>query len=61
MHNPDVRNSRAALSGDKRHDAIYRMSAGAMTAVDIARDTGKTTGEIELILALRKTRLEATK
>ena len=61
LQNPDVRNSRSDLSGDKRHDAIYRMSDGAMSAVDIARDTGKTTGEIELILALRKTRLEAAK
>ncbi len=61
LQNPDVRNSRPALSGDKRHDAIYRMSDGAMSAADIARETGKTTGEIELILALRKTRLEAAK
>lgn len=59
LQNPDVRNSRPDLSGDQRHDAIYRMADGAMSAADIARDTGKTTGEIELILALRKTRLEA--
>ena len=59
--NPDVRDSLLDPSGDKRHDAIYRMADGAMSAADIARDTGKTKGEIELILALRKTRLEAAK
>lgn len=58
LQNPDVRTSRPDVSGDKRHDAIYLMADGAMPAGDIARDTGKTTGEIELILALRKTRLE---
>ncbi|MCH8150418.1 MAG: hypothetical protein IH987_20975 [Planctomycetes bacterium] len=57
--NPNVRNSRPDYSGDQRHDAIYRMADGAMSAADIAREAGKTTGEIELILALRKTRLEA--
>ncbi len=61
LQNPDVRNSHSDLSGDQRHDAIYRMADGAMSAADIARDTGKTQGEIELILALRKTRLEAAK
>lgn len=57
--NPNARKSGPDLSGDQRHDAIYRMSDGAMSAADIARETDKTTGEIELILNLRKTRLEA--
>lgn len=56
---PRVPESLSDLSSDHRHNAIYRMADGAMSPADIARDTGKTQGEIELILALRKTRLEA--
>ena len=59
LQKPGVPESRPDPSGDRRHNAIYRMADGAMSAADIARETGKTTGEIELILALRKTRLEA--
>lgn len=35
------------------HDDIYRMADAGASPVDIARQTGQTTGEIQLILALR--------
>ena len=41
--------------GDGRHAAIHRLADQGLEPVDIAERTGKTTGEIELILALRKT------
>jgi len=40
----------------QRHDAVYRMADGGLSSLDIARETGKNKGEIDLILALRKTR-----
>ncbi|UCE59233.1 MAG: hypothetical protein JSU63_17535 [Phycisphaerales bacterium] len=39
-----------------RHAAIYRLADDGLEPVQIADKVGKTTGEIELILALRKTR-----
>ena len=39
--------------------AVYRLADGGLSATDIAQEVGKTTGEVELILALRKTRREA--
>jgi hypothetical protein len=41
------------------HAAIYRLADGGLQTSDIAREVSKTTGEIELILALRKTKREA--
>lgn len=38
---------------DVRHDVVYELSDAGFTAVEIAKDLGKTTGEIELILKLR--------
>ncbi len=42
-----------------RHANIYGFADRGMSIVDIAREVGKTAGEIELILALRKTKNEA--
>ena len=42
-----------------RHAYIYGFADRGMSIVDIAREVGKTAGEIELILALRKTKNEA--
>ena len=41
--------------GDVRHSAVYRLADQGLATVDIAEHTGRTTGEVELILALRKT------
>jgi hypothetical protein len=38
---------------------VYRLADGGLTAIDIAREVGTTTGEVELILSLRKTRARA--
>ncbi|HHN77636.1 MAG TPA: hypothetical protein ENK11_03040 [Phycisphaerales bacterium] len=35
------------------HERIYRLADAGMDAVEIARQTGKPTGQVELILALR--------
>jgi len=38
------------------HAAVHRLADGGLGSVEIAKETGKTPGEIELILALRRTR-----
>jgi hypothetical protein len=40
--------------GDRRHAVIYELADAGFSSVDIARDLGKTPGEVELILNLRK-------
>jgi hypothetical protein len=42
--------------GEDWHAAVYRAADGGMSAVQIAQEVGRTTGEVELLLALRKTR-----
>lgn len=44
---------------DLRHAEVYRLADSGLSPVDIARNVGRTAGEIELILALRKTKIEA--
>lgn len=39
---------------DLRHEIVYELADAGLTPIEIARDTGKTPGEIELILNLRK-------
>lgn len=48
-----------AKNSGERYDAVYRLADGGLTAIDIAREVGTTTGEVELILSLRKTRARA--
>ena len=38
---------------DPRHAEVYELADGGQTAQDIARQTGRPSGEVELILALR--------
>jgi hypothetical protein len=38
---------------DPRHAEVYELADGGQSAQDIARQTGRPRGEIELILALR--------
>ena len=40
-------------SNDARHNIVYELADAGFTPMEIARDLGKTTGEIELILNLR--------
>ncbi len=44
----------AEPSPDDNHNEIYSLADAGKTAVEIAKETGHNTGEIELILALRK-------
>lgn len=44
---------------DARHSDIFSLADAGRSPLEIARETGKTTGEIELILALRKTRQDS--
>jgi len=46
---------------DGPHAPVYRLADDGLSAADIAQEVGKTTGEVELILALRKTRREAAR
>jgi hypothetical protein len=46
-------------SKDDPHAAIHRLADAGWTAPQIADETGKPVGEIELILALRRTKREA--
>lgn len=39
---------------DSPHAVVYRLADAGMTDIQIAEETGQTTGEIELILALRR-------
>ncbi|MBI4718306.1 MAG: hypothetical protein HY763_10910 [Planctomycetes bacterium] len=43
-----------------RYAAVYRLADAGLDAVRIARDLGKTTGEVELILSLRELRAPVT-
>ena len=40
--------------GDPRHTVIYELADAGFTPVEIARELGKTPGEVELILNLRR-------
>jgi transposase len=40
---------------DARHAAVYELADAGFSCVEIAKDLGKTPGEIELILNLRRT------
>jgi len=42
------------------HADVYRLADAGMNAVEIAQEIGKTNGEVELILALRKARPAAS-
>ncbi len=44
---------------DSRHAPIYQLADSGMPPIEIARKVGMTTGEINLILALRQTKNEA--
>mgnify|MGYP001053434522 CR=1 FL=1 len=44
----------ASTDIDARHSVIYELADAGFTPVEIARDLGKTPGEVELILNLRK-------
>lgn len=45
-----------ATNAAEPHDAIYRLADEGLPALTIAERTGRPTGEVELILALRRTR-----
>ena len=57
----DPREPATSPNGDaeSRHAAVYKLADGGLSAAEIGQEVGKTTGEIELILALRKARTEA--
>lgn len=44
-----------ATDTDSRHVVVYELADAGFSPVEIARDLGKTPGEVELILNLRKT------
>lgn len=44
---------------DQRHASIYQLADGGLSPLEIASETNKPAGEIELILALRKARSQA--
>ena len=46
---------RASDERGRRHAQVYQLADAGLSAVEIAERTGRTAGEIELILALRRT------
>lgn len=44
----------ADVAADTRHQVVYELADAGFNAVEIARDLGKTPGEVELILNLRR-------
>src|SRR5687767_8058912 len=44
---------------DARHGVVYELADAGFSPIEIARDLGKTPGEIELILNLRKQQSKA--
>jgi len=44
----------AAAGEDARHGIVYELADAGLSPVEIARELGKTPGEVELILKLRK-------
>ena len=51
----DAQQSGETQDEDIRYVIVYELSDAGLSPVDIARDLGKTPGEIELILNLRRT------
>jgi len=45
---------------DSPHAEVYRLADAGMTSIQIAEETGKTIGEIDLILTLRTTQTQQT-
>lgn len=58
---PDNEARQAANDEPRRepHELIHEMADRGASVIDIARKAGRTPGEVELVLALRKTRDEA--
>lgn len=52
IHETPARSERGG-SRDPMHERIYQLSDAGMGVVEIARQTGQPTGQVELILALR--------
>ncbi|UCC30386.1 MAG: hypothetical protein JSU86_19570 [Phycisphaerales bacterium] len=51
---PDEAHSAQSDIVDDRHAPIYELADSGKSPVEIARQVGKTTGEVELILALKR-------
>lgn len=51
---PPMGEGAAGTEIDNRHQVVYELADAGFSAVEIARDLGKTPGEVELILNLRR-------
>ena len=51
---PDQPSPSSDQAADSRYGSVYRLADSGVPVTQIAQEVGKTTGEIELILALRK-------
>ncbi len=51
---PDEAHSARSDIVDDRHAPIYELADSGKSPVEIAREVGQTTGEVELILALKR-------
>ena len=56
---PVTPDSRGSDSGSPSHGDVYRLADGGRSPVEIAQELGRTSGEVELILALRKTKQQS--
>ena len=55
MSEQEANRSGHTLEGDIRYAVVYELADAGFSPIDIARDLGKTPGEVELILNLRRT------
>jgi len=55
----DAADTNQATTDDTQHDGVFMLADSGLTPSDIAEQTNRTTGEVELILALRRARNQA--
>ena len=60
-HEPSPKPPTPNHTADHAHASIWRLADSGMSAPEIAKEVGKLTGEVELILSLRRTRQAAEK
>ena len=54
QEDPDEPSPSSDQAADSRYGAVYRLADSGLPVTQIAQEVGKTSGEVELILALRK-------
>ena len=56
---PPAATPRGSESEDSPHASVYQLADGGRSSIEIAETLGRATGEVELILSLRKTKQQS--